>query len=95
MTPQFANMFFVIVVMGLAYYFIVHRPKLAAQKRIELALESMAAGDTVLTKGGLIGSIVDIDSETVDLKVSEQTTVKVLRGFVARVMEKAPASITA
>ena len=89
MTPQFANLFFVIVVLALAYYFMIHRPKLAAQKRIELALEDIGAGDIVLTKGGIIGSIIGFDADTVDLKIAEQTEVKVLRSFVSRVMEKA------
>lgn len=80
---------------ALLYYFVVARPKIVEKKRIDAELESMAGGDRVLTKGGIIGTILGFYEDQVELQVSEAGTVRVLRSYVARVMEKASASAAA
>ena len=46
-------------------YFLMIRPQKKEQKRKDLMLSEVAAGDTVLTTSGFYGTIIDIEDDTV------------------------------
>jgi preprotein translocase subunit YajC len=46
-------------------------------------LQSLKAGDKIITNGGIYGTIVGIDGDTVQLRIAEQIKIKVARSAIA------------
>jgi len=56
-----------IVVIGAAGYFLLLRPQQQKQKRARAEQQQIAVGDEVLTIGGIVGTVLDIDNDRVTL----------------------------
>lgn len=69
--------------MFLVFYFLVLRPQARKAKESQGFLKSLKKGDEVLTAGGIFGTIVGVTERFVDLKVSENTRLKILKSHVA------------
>ena len=54
-----------LVVIGAVMYFMMIRPQQKEQKKKNLMMKDMAVGDTVLTKSGFYGTVLDITDDTV------------------------------
>ena len=54
-----------LVILFVIMYFLMIRPQKKEQKRKDLMLSEVAAGDTVLTTSGFYGTIIDIEDDTV------------------------------
>ena len=78
MFAQFVPLLLMIAV----FWFLLIRPQKKRQQEHKNMLESLRRGDTVVTTGGLIGRIVDIDGDLLILDLGE-TKVRVGRGFVS------------
>jgi preprotein translocase subunit YajC len=68
------------------FYFLLIRPQQKERRRREQMLGSLKKGDRVVTSGGLHGTIVGLNEQTVMLKVADQVKVEVDRGAVGRVV---------
>lgn len=69
--------------MFLVFYFLVIRPQARKQRDTQNFLGSLKKGDEVLTVGGIFGTIVGVTEKYVDLKVSDNTRLKVLKSYLA------------
>ncbi len=67
-------------------YFVMIRPQRKKQAEHEEMVENLGVGDDVVTIGGLHGSIVALDDETVDLEVTDEIVVRYQRSSVAEVV---------
>lgn len=68
--------------MFLVFYFLILRPQARKAKDSQEFLKSLKKGDQVLTAGGIFGTIVGVTERFVDLKVSDETRLKVLKSHV-------------
>ncbi|MGH1467605.1 MAG: preprotein translocase subunit YajC [Bdellovibrionales bacterium] len=68
--------------MFLVFYFLILRPQARKAKESQEFLKALKKGDQVLTAGGIFGTIVGVTEKFVDLKVSEETRLKVLKSHV-------------
>ncbi len=66
-------------------YFLLIRPQQIRQKKHMELIKNLQLHDTVVTAGGIYGTIVKLDEDTVVLKVAENTKIKVLRASIAQV----------
>jgi preprotein translocase subunit YajC len=68
------------------FYFLMIRPNQKREKERREMLASLSKGDSVVTNGGICGTIVGLDEKTVVLRISENPPVKVefLRQAVSR-----------
>jgi preprotein translocase subunit YajC len=79
-------------------YVLLIRPQAKRRKELVRLVSSLKVGDLVSTFGGIHGEIVDMDAETVDLAVSEDTegrpdvVIRFERSSVIRIIEKSDAS---
>lgn len=75
-----------IVGFGAIMYFLMIRPNQKREKERREMLASLSKGDSVVTSGGICGTIVGLDEKTVVLRISENPPVKVefLRQAVTR-----------
>ena len=79
------------VMMGLfvvIFYFLLIRPQQKKQKEHQAMLGKLAAGDEVVTTGGIVGRIVEITDNFITLEISEGVRIKVQRFHVTSLVPK-------
>lgn len=76
-----------ILVMVAVFYFLLYRPQKNEQKRRQAMLDSLKAGDEVVTIGGIYGVITALDEKSVRLKIANQVEIKAARSAIASVTE--------
>ena len=67
------------------FYLVVFRPQMKAQKDHEKMLKELKKNDVVVTSGGLIGTVVNVKTDTVTLRVDDNVRVEVERSAVAKI----------
>jgi preprotein translocase subunit YajC len=65
------------------FYFLLIRPQQKKAKEHKALLENLKRGDRVMTNGGLIGTIVNIEEGLVVIEVADKVKVEVARPYVA------------
>lgn len=76
-------------------YFLMIRPQ---QKRMKQHREMVAAlkkGDQVITQGGIVGKVVAVHDDQLEVEISQGVRVRVVRSSVSQVINAAPAPAAA
>ena len=76
------------VVFIVIFYFLLIRPQQKKAKEHQALLQKIAAGDEVVTTGGLLGKVVDVGDTFLTLEVADGVRVKVQKLQVASLMPK-------
>jgi preprotein translocase subunit YajC len=71
-----------VVIMGIFYVLLI-LPAQRRQKKTQEMINALKNGDKVITNGGLFGTIVGIEGDSVQLRIADQVKVKVLRSAVS------------
>ena len=76
--PGIIQLFFPIVLILVLYLFLI-RPQQTKEKKRQESIKALQKGDKVVTRGGLIGVITDIDNEKqiVSLKIADKVIVDI------------------
>ena len=74
-----------LIAMLAIFYFLLIRPQQKRAKQHKAMLEALK-GDQVLTTGGLVGRVVDIDGDILSIDLGS-TTVSLGRAYVVSVMD--------
>jgi preprotein translocase subunit YajC len=72
-----------LIIIMVIFYVLLILPAQRRQKKTQEMLNALKNGDKVVTSGGLFGTIVGLEGEAVQLRVSDQVKVKVLRTAIA------------
>lgn len=72
----------IILMFGIIYV-LLFLPAQRRQKKTQEMISALKNGDKVITTGGLFGTIVGIEGDSVQLRIADQVKVKVLRSAVA------------
>ena len=85
------DMSFIVIMVAIfaIFYFLLIRPQQKKQKETKAMLENLAHGDTIVTAGGIYGKITAITDQFVTLEVAENVKIKISRGHIAAVTQKA------
>ena len=75
-----------LLVFGL-FYFIVILPAKKQQKQKDRMIAALKKGDRVVTSGGIHGTVAGVESDTLMLKVSENTKIRVSRNAVTGLVD--------
>ena len=72
------------LIIGALFYFLLVRPQQRERQKQDLTLKALKKNDRVVTIGGTIGTIVNIepDSKVVTLKVDDNTRMQFLRSAI-------------
>jgi len=82
---QFVPLILIFVI----FYFFLIRPQQKKIKEHKLMVANLKRGDEVITSGGIVGRIDKIlDGDKVDLSVSENVTVQVVRSTIQSLASK-------
>ena len=77
-----------VVLMIAIFYFLVFMPMRRQQKNQKEMLKSLVNGQTVVTSGGIIGTIVGVSDDTVILRVKpDNLKLQISRSAVTNVMK--------
>ena len=71
-----------IIVIVIAFYFILIRPQQRRQKDRNLMLKALQPGAKVVTIGGIHGTVTEMDDQTVTLRVADNTRLTFERSAV-------------
>jgi len=79
------------VLLMVIFYFLLIRPQQKRQRETSKMIEALKKGDRVITSGGLIGTVVGVQSDYLVLKLGEndQTKVEVLKSAISGLREAA------
>lgn len=67
-----------------AFFWFIVRPKRVAMKQHKEFLESLKRGDRVITAGGIYGEIVDLQEDTVTLRIAREVEITFDRRAIRR-----------
>jgi preprotein translocase subunit YajC len=67
-----------ILILGI-FYILVWRPQQRAQKAQRARLDAAKKGDTVVTGGGLLGKVLKVDGDEVELELGPNVKVRALK----------------
>lgn len=87
--PFGMNMLLMMAVLFGIMYFIVIRPQSKREKERREMLNAVAKGDSVVTTGGICGTIVGLSEERVVLRVDDNVTMEFVRGAISQVTKQA------
>ena len=64
------------------FYFILIRPQVKRQRETQEMLKKLDKGDTVITRGGMIGKITGSSGDILVIELQEKVRVRVPRAYV-------------
>ena len=76
---QFAPLVIIMVI----FYVLLILPAQRRQKKTQEMLNALKNGDKVVTTGGMFGTIVGLEGDSIQLRIADQVKVKVLRSAIA------------
>ena len=75
--------FMPIVVLFVIFYFILIRPQQKKTKAHQSTLDALKSGDTVITNGGIYGTVTKIDGQVVTLQCSDKVRIKMIKKAIS------------
>ena len=77
----------VMVAILVVIYFIMLRPQLKQQKEHQAMIANLKNGDTIITTGGIVGKIHNIDNNNIIIDTSS-TKITISRSYVSQLVKK-------
>ncbi len=70
------------------FYFLLIRPQQKKQKEHQAMLGKIAAGDEVVTAGGILGRVIEVGDQFITLEIADNVRIKVQRFQVTSLVPK-------
>ena len=80
--------FLPLIIIFVVFYFLLIRPQSKKQKEHQEMISSLEIGNEVVTAGGVLGKIKEINEQYVQLQISENVIIKVQRHTIGALMPK-------
>ena len=82
--------FIPLILIFVIFYFFLIRPQQKKVKEHKSMVASLKRGDEVITSGGIVGTIERVhEDDKIDLLISENVTVKVVKSTIQNLLTKA------
>ena len=75
-------------VFAVVFYLLLIRPQQKRMKDQQAMLSRLASGDEVVTSGGILGRIVEVNDTFITLEIADGVRIKVQKNQVAQLMPK-------
>ena len=82
-----SSIIMMVLLIGVMWFF-MFRPQQKKMKEHQLLISSLKKGDEVMTNGGIMGRIIDLDNFAIDLEIAKNTIIRIQRGVVVQVLPK-------
>ena len=79
------------ILMGLIFaifYFVLILPMKQKQKKLDLMVKTLKAGDRVVLSSGIFGTIVAVEDDAFALRIYQSTKIKILKSAVASLQDQ-------
>ena len=76
------------VLLFVVFYFLLIRPQSKRAKEHKNMVSNLAKGDEVVTSGGVLGRIADLDENYVSLEIANNVTISIQRNAVTTLVPK-------
>lgn len=76
------------VLIFVVFYFLLIRPQQKRAKEHRAMVASLEEGDEIVTNGGVLGKITEVDDNFASVQIAEGITVKVQRPAISQMMPK-------
>ena len=80
--------FLPLIVIFIIFYFLLIRPQMKRAKEHKQLVAQLGNGDEVVTNGGLLGRIINVDESFVTVEFADNVQIKVQKHAIASVMPK-------
>lgn len=80
--------FLPLIILVVVFYFLLIRPQSKRAKEHRNMVSNLAKGDEVVTTGGLLGRIAELDENFVTLEVADNVQLRVQRNAIGSLMPK-------
>ena len=77
-----------LLVFVLMLYFLLLRPQIKRAKQHKQMVDALSKGDEIVTSGGLLGKISQVEESFVVIEVAKGTEVRIQKSSVASVLPK-------
>ncbi len=77
-----------LVVIFILFYFLLIRPQQKRAKQHKEMVAALKKGEEIVTNGGLLGKVTDVEDNFVTIEISSGLNVRIQRQAIAQVMPK-------
>jgi preprotein translocase subunit YajC len=77
-----------LILIFVVFYFLIIRPQQKRAKEHKAMIDGLKLGDEVVTAGGILGKIRNLNDNFVHVEIADNTEVKVQRGQILQLMPK-------
>jgi preprotein translocase subunit YajC len=77
------TLFLPLILIMVIFYFLMILPAQRRQKKVAEMLKNLKNGDKVITNGGIYGTIVGLEADSIQLRIAEQVKIKISRSAVS------------
>ena len=71
------------IFMVVIFYFLLIRPQQKKAKEHKALLDNLKKGDRIITNGGIIGTIINIDDQIVNVEIADKVRIEMGRPYIA------------
>jgi preprotein translocase subunit YajC len=82
------SQYLVIIVFVVVFYFLLIRPQQKRAKEHQALLSKLAAGDEIVTAGGILGRITEVGDTFLTVEIADGVRIKVQKGQVTSLVPK-------
>lgn len=76
------------IILFVVFYFLLIRPQQKRAKEHRNMVQNIAKGDEIVTAGGLVGKVVELGDNFIEMEVADNVRVKIQRPMLASVLPK-------
>ena len=78
--------FFPMLVMVAVFYFRLIRPQIRQRKERDRMMGGIKKGDHIVTQGGVFATVVNINPDSYEVKINDETKIKIRKSAVTEVL---------
>ena len=79
--------FLPLILLFVGMWFLIIGPQRKRQKEHDAMLAALKSGDTVVTSGGIFGTITNIKEDRLVLRIADNTKIELAKNFVSKKIE--------
>jgi preprotein translocase subunit YajC len=83
------GLFSMLIMMGLVFvifYFLIIMPSRKKQKKHQEMVEQLKSGDKIVTTGGIYGTVMGVQKDRIEIKVSANTKIEITKSAVGAIL---------
>ena len=80
--------FLPLILIFVVFYFVLIRPQTKKQKEHQEMVNALEVGNEVVTAGGILGKIQEMNENYVQLEISQNVTIKIQRQTISSLLPK-------